>query len=109
MTQSAQASAAQLIRSDELWEGEHRVIRVGQLPVIVLRVRGEVVAFVDRCAHLGASLQDAHFAEEVLECSKHGWRYSALTGRGLNPAHVSLTKVPVEERDGWIAVGGLGG
>jgi toluene monooxygenase system ferredoxin subunit len=40
----------------------------------------------------------------VLTCSAHEWQYDARTGRGLNPANVTLPRYPVEVRNAeiWI-------
>lgn len=78
--------------------GDFRVTVVGETPVIVNRAMdGTVHAFVNRCAHRGATVRrESHGNAEVHICCYHQWTYD-LTGE--------LTGVPF--RRGVKGKGGL--
>jgi toluene monooxygenase system ferredoxin subunit len=91
---------------DDLWSGEMRGFQVAGQPVLLIHLEGKVVAFEDRCAHQRTPLSRGRLAGRVLTCATHEWQYDAVTGRGINPAAMALTALPVEIRDGaiWVDV-----
>ncbi|MBI2376490.1 MAG: Rieske (2Fe-2S) protein [Deltaproteobacteria bacterium] len=92
------------LRSEELWEGELRGLRIAGRRIVVLRVEGGAMGYEDRCAHLGLPISEGAIDGATLTCAAHGWTYCAKTGRGINPARAALAPVRVEEREGWIWV-----
>ena len=83
-------------RLSQLWEGELYGCTVEGRPVLVVRLPGRVLAFEDRCAHLGVRLSEGTLDGEVLTCSAHHQQYDACTGRGTNPRGVCLTRFALE-------------
>ena len=80
----------------------------------VVRYRGQLHAYVNRCRHLALPLDfgDAHFFDEqadALVCVQHGARYEPATGRCISGpcAGASLTRVVVEEREGAVWCGAV--
>lgn len=76
---------------------------------------GVPFALRDNCPHRGMPLSCARFDGELLECSYHGWRFEAKTGRCRkipslpNPAKVSLERIvakrfPTADQDGQVWV-----
>jgi toluene monooxygenase system ferredoxin subunit len=92
----------------ELWEGEMRGLTIAGMKVLLLRVRGEVHAYLDRCVHLGVALSEGSLADCVLTCSAHHYTYDASSGAGLNPKTTQLRvfQVVVRDRTIYVDVGG---
>ena len=90
--------------SDALWPGEMAGCVVGGESVLLANVDGTIVAFRDRCAHLGAPLSAGRFADGRIRCAAHHWEYDARTGCGINPATAALHQYPVTIREGLILV-----
>lgn len=81
----------------------------GPKPAFVVRCRGSVQAYLNRCAHVGVELdaqpgQFFDFAGLYLVCSTHGAAYIPETGYCIaGPCKgLRLTKLAVEERDGGV-------
>jgi toluene monooxygenase system ferredoxin subunit len=88
----------------DLWDGEMRACRLEDHRLLVLRHKGVVRAYEDRCAHQGVPLSEGELREGVLTCRAHCWQYDAATGQGINPAAACLKSLPVMIRDGNILV-----
>jgi toluene monooxygenase system ferredoxin subunit len=88
----------------ELWSGDLCAAKLDGVPVVVLRVGDGVHAYQDRCAHLGAPLSGGTLEGSVLTCAAHHWQYDATTGRGINPAHTCLVRLPTRLEAGMICV-----
>jgi nitrite reductase/ring-hydroxylating ferredoxin subunit len=78
-------------------------------PAFAVRYRGEVHAYLNRCAHVAMELdwQEGLFFDadgRDLLCSTHGAAYDARSGRCVGgPCNRSpLVKLRVEERDGQV-------
>ena len=100
---------------EEIGDGPARVMLFGE-PWVVVRLGGELTAFVDRCPHRFAPLSRGKIVDDVLECGYHGWRYNAAGRCTLIPALGEAGPVPagakverafgVTERYGliWLAI-----
>jgi nitrite reductase/ring-hydroxylating ferredoxin subunit len=78
-------------------------------PAFAVRYRGQVHAYLNRCAHVAMELdwQEGVFFDadgRDLLCSTHGATYDAQSGRCLGgPCNrTPLLKLRVEERDGQV-------
>ena len=78
-------------------------------PAFVIRYRGRVQAYLNRCSHVAMELdwQEGVFFDSEgrdLLCSTHGATYSASSGHCLGGpcSGTPLVKVRVEERDGNV-------
>lgn len=71
--------------------------------VLLVRAGDEVRAFENRCLHQDTPLHDGHISNGVLICPLHFWRYELHDGRLVGGA-ARLQRVPIEVRDGRIAV-----
>ncbi len=81
----------------------------GVMPAFVIRHRGKVQAYLNRCAHVSVELdaqpgQFFDFAGLYLVCATHGAAYVPETGYCIGgPCKgLRLTKVGVEEHDGGV-------
>ncbi|HEU5007104.1 MAG TPA: Rieske 2Fe-2S domain-containing protein [Jatrophihabitantaceae bacterium] len=53
---------------------------VADVPVLVARHAGHVIALADRCTHRGAPLHDGEFADGCVTCPWHGSRFALEDG-----------------------------
>lgn len=81
----------------------------GALPAFVVRYRGKVHGYVNRCAHVHVELDAQEgeffdFAGLYLVCGTHGAAYAPESGYCvIGPCKgLRLRKLPVEERDGNV-------
>jgi toluene monooxygenase system ferredoxin subunit len=91
---------------DDLWDGEMAPCSASGCKIVLVRVGETVRAYEDRCVHLGVALSEGLLEELVITCSAHHYQYDALTGRGINPRAVCLTRFPVRIEGGaiWVDV-----
>ena len=90
---------------DDLWEGEmEQYVVQGQKVLLVHAPGGEVRAFNPRCPHQDQSLADGFLEDCILVCAAHRWEFDVLTGEGVNPTGVALTRYPVKVEDGVVHV-----
>jgi nitrite reductase/ring-hydroxylating ferredoxin subunit/uncharacterized membrane protein len=88
-------------------EGELRRAEVDGLAIVLARVRGQVHALADRCAHRGGSLSEGELDGECVQCPLHGSLFSLADGsveRGPSAYPQPVYEVRVE--NGRIAVRG---
>ena len=100
--------------SEEVGERPHQVWLAGE-PWVLVRLAGEVVAFVDRCPHRLAPLSIGTVVGAELQCGYHGWRFGPSGRCAAIPAIGPTDHIPpralataawgVEERYGliWLA------
>ncbi len=80
--------------------------------LVVVRLKGEVAAFADICAHRGTMLSLGTVENDELRCAYHGWQYNAQGHCTFIPQkpelagalNARLTRYHVEERYGMIWV-----
>ncbi|MBC7631841.1 NifU family protein [Aeromicrobium sp.] len=73
---------------------------------VVVNISGQLSAFVNACAHLGNTLDDADIDVErgTLTCSWHGYCFDALSGECQTLPGAQLDQLPLRVEDGhvWI-------
>lgn len=84
---------------DAIWDGEMEAFDVGEEEVLILKVDGQVRAYGGICPHQSISLVEGELENGVLTCRAHEYQFDALTGDGVNPKGVSLTRHDVEVDD----------
>ena len=78
-------------RVNEIEEGKVKVVRVGDAPVGIAKVDGELFAFADVCTHDDGPVAEGELDEYTIECPRHGARFDIRTGRVLSlPAVVPI-------------------
>lgn len=88
-----------------LSEGEQTGVRVGEVPVLLVRRGGTVHALHDRCSHRGCRLSDGELDGNVIVCACHGSRFRLADGSvELGPATAPQPAYETRERDGTIEV-----
>ena len=89
----------------DLEAGRTRVVRAGDLELVVCRVDGAWYAFENRCPHQDFPLGDARLRGHVIECSLHGGRFDVRDGCPVRaPTRESLRLHAVHVRDGRVEV-----
>jgi nitrite reductase/ring-hydroxylating ferredoxin subunit len=82
-------------------------VEIGNVPVCVVRSRGEVMALLDECSHAEVALSDGEVDDGTVECWLHGSRFDLRTGKptGL-PATEAVPVYPVriDGDDIYVAV-----
>jgi 3-phenylpropionate/trans-cinnamate dioxygenase ferredoxin subunit len=83
--------------------GQSLAAEIDGLPVSIVRSRGLLYAFEDRCTHDGEPLDDAPVEDDQVICPRHGARFCLRTGEALTPpAYEPLRLFRVREQDGRI-------
>jgi nitrite reductase/ring-hydroxylating ferredoxin subunit len=111
--------------SEEVREAEGVLATVDGIEVGVFRVRGQLVAYENRCRHQGGpvctgavlgkleavlgpgrTIVEERFSESELHlvCPWHGWEYDLATGECAVDRKLRLRSFPVSERDGSVYV-----
>ncbi|HUJ74352.1 MAG TPA: Rieske 2Fe-2S domain-containing protein, partial [bacterium] len=58
-------------KADELAEGQLKAVRVGEIPVVLAKVQGQVYALADICTHELAYMHEGDLEGEMLVCPAH--------------------------------------
>lgn len=109
--------------SHEIPEQGRLVVDAGDMTIGVFRIDGKLVAYENRCAHMGGPVCQGLMVPRVKEkldeagaicgsefdesdmhiaCPWHGYEYSLKTGRHAAKTTIGLKSVAVEERDGEV-------
>ncbi len=92
-------------KSEELPEGERRLIEVDGIRIGVFNVDGELFAIEDRCSHDDGPLAEGAIdpAACTVECPRHGSLFDLRRGRPKTlPAYVPVDTFEVRITDGKI-------
>ena len=90
----------------EIEEGVVKVVRVGDAPIGVTKVEGELFAFADVCTHDDGPLGDGDIEGFNIVCPRHGGEFDIRTGQAVQmPAVVDIPAYPVRVVDGMIQLG----
>ncbi len=93
--------------SAELLPGETRSVWLGETPVALFNLDGQVHALHDQCSHEDYPLSDGEFdADEAsVECLLHGARFDIRDGRALcAPAYSPVARFEAKIEDGGVHV-----
>ena len=64
---------------NEIEEGRVQVVRVGDMPIGVTKVDGELFAFADVCTHDDGPVAEGELDEYIIECPRHGAKFDIRT------------------------------
>jgi nitrite reductase/ring-hydroxylating ferredoxin subunit/uncharacterized membrane protein len=89
----------------ELREGEMKRADASGVPVLLVRLAGEVCALAHTCSHLGGPLSEGKLEGEVVQCPWHGSRFNVRDGSVVDgPATFPQPCFEARVRDGQIEV-----
>jgi nitrite reductase/ring-hydroxylating ferredoxin subunit len=112
-------------RSDELKDGDRRVVSCDGTEVGVFRVDGALVAWHNECPHRQGPVCQGRIYKRVLEpvgpegtvrelaydegttnivCSWHGYEFDLKTGLNQGSGRIRLRRATLEEKDGQVYV-----
>ncbi len=90
----------------ELPNGERLFVELGDLPIVVFNIAGQIFAIGDVCTHDNGPLGDGMIEGYNVVCPRHGAEFDVRTGKSMQmPAIVDIPAYPVQVRDGNIFVG----
>jgi 3-phenylpropionate/trans-cinnamate dioxygenase ferredoxin subunit len=93
---------------EELPNGERLFVDIGDTPVVVFNIAGEIFAIGDLCTHDDGPLGDGDIEDFNVVCPRHGAEFDVRTGKAVSmPAVVDIPAFPVRVVDGMIEVGVL--
>ena len=72
-------------RLDDLPAGRPTLVEAGGARIVLVRVKDDVYACDDACAHKGGPLHEGKLAGARLACPWHGWMYDVRTGECVFP------------------------
>jgi nitrite reductase (NADH) small subunit len=89
---------------DEVPPGSLTEVVVGEEPIALANVEGELYAVQGRCLHLQGPLGHGRLDGPVLTCPWHGWQYDIRTGKNLFDLAIQLRTYEVRVEDGEIKI-----
>lgn len=92
-------------RSEDLGEGQMRLVEADGLKIGVFNVGGELLAIEDRCSHDDGPLAEGEIdpAACTVECPRHGSLFDLRSGRPKTlPAYAPVETFEVRVEDGEI-------
>jgi len=89
----------------DLAEGAAFAAKLGNRPIALYRLAGQIHALDDVCTHALALLSQGFIEDGAVECPLHGARFDIATGRCLAPpASVDLRTYAVRVADDEVYV-----
>lgn len=91
---------------EELPSGERLFIELGEDPVVILNINGDVYAIADICTHDDGPLGEGEIEDHEIICPRHGARFDIRSGDVLSlPAVKGVPSYPIRIRDGMVEIG----
>ena len=72
---------ASVAKVSEIEEGVVKVVRVGDAPIGLTKIDGELFAFADVCTHDDGPVAEGELDEYIIECPRHGAKFDIRTGK----------------------------
>jgi 3-phenylpropionate/trans-cinnamate dioxygenase ferredoxin component len=91
---------------DDLPSGERMFLEVGDEPVVIFNIAGNIYAIADVCTHDGGPLGEGELDGHQIICPRHGARFDIRDGKALTlPAVIDAPSYPIDVQDGIIYLG----
>ena len=92
--------------ASELPTGERLFVDLGDKPIVIFNIAGQMFAIGDVCTHDDGPLGDGVIEDHNIVCPRHGAEFDVRTGKVMSmPAAVDIPAYPVQVRDGTIFIG----
>lgn len=92
--------------ASELPNGERLFVDLGDKPIVIFNIAGQLFAIGDVCTHDDGPLGDGMIEGHNIVCPRHGAEFDVRTGQAVQmPAVVDIPAYPLQIRDGIIFVG----
>lgn len=90
----------------ELPNGERMFVDIGDTPIVIFNIGGQLFAIGDVCTHDDGPLGDGDVEGFNVTCPRHGAKFDVRTGKVTSmPAVEDIPAYPVQVRDGIIFLG----
>jgi 3-phenylpropionate/trans-cinnamate dioxygenase ferredoxin subunit len=100
------AEFVEIAPASELPNGERLFVEIGDKPIVIFNVAGQLFAIGDVCTHDGGPLGDGDVEGHNVVCPRHGAEFDVRTGKAMSmPAVVDIPAYPVKVMDEKIFVG----
>lgn len=94
-----------VVRSVGFGEGKFKIVRQGDLNLLVCKLGGEFYAYRNACAtEPSHALDDALFESPMLMCACHGYHYDLRRGNCVERAELHLESFPSKVEDDKVKV-----
>jgi 3-phenylpropionate/trans-cinnamate dioxygenase ferredoxin subunit len=92
--------------ASELPSGERLFVELGDKPIVIFNIAGQLFAIGDVCTHDDGPLGDGVIEGYHIVCPRHGAEFDVQTGKAVQmPAVIDIPAYPVRVRDGTVFVG----
>lgn len=92
--------------ASELPNGERLFVDVGDRPIVIFSIAGQLFAIGDVCTHDDGPLGDGTIEGFNVVCPRHGAEFDVRTGKVMQmPAVVDIPAYPLRVVEGMIQVG----
>jgi 3-phenylpropionate/trans-cinnamate dioxygenase ferredoxin subunit len=92
--------------ASELPNGERLFVELGDKPIVIFNIAGQLFAIGDVCSHDDGPLGDGVVEGHNVVCPRHGAEFDVQTGKAMAmPAVIDIPAYSVLVRDGTIFVG----
>ena len=92
--------------ASELPNGERLFVDVGDRPIVIFNIAGQLFAIGDVCTHDDGPLGDGTLEGFNVVCPRHGAEFDVRTGKVMQmPAVVDIPAYPVRVVEGMVQVG----
>jgi len=88
--------------SDQIPDGERKIIQVGDLSIGVFHHQGQWYALRNSCLHRGGPVCTGTLEGSMITCPWHGYRYEITTGQFLDDPSAKLATYHVEIHEGEV-------
>jgi 3-phenylpropionate/trans-cinnamate dioxygenase ferredoxin subunit len=90
----------------ELPNGERLFVDLGDRPIVIFNIAGQLFAIGDVCTHDDGPLGDGMIEGHNIVCPRHGGEFDVRTGQAVQmPAVIDIPAYPVQIQDGSIFIG----
>jgi len=91
---------------DDLPPGERLFIEIGEAPVVIFNIAGDIYAIADVCTHDDGPLGDGEVEDHEIICPRHGARFDIKTGEVLTlPAVKGVASYHIRVVDDMVEIG----
>jgi 3-phenylpropionate/trans-cinnamate dioxygenase ferredoxin component len=92
--------------ASELPSGERLFVELGDKPVVIFNIAGQLFAIGDVCTHDDGPLGDGLIEGHHIVCPRHGAEFDVWTGKAMQmPAVIDIPAYPVRIKGEMIFVG----
>jgi 3-phenylpropionate/trans-cinnamate dioxygenase ferredoxin subunit len=92
--------------ASELPDGERMFVDIGDAPIVIFNIAGQLFAIGDVCTHDDGPLGDGDIEGFNVVCPRHGAEFDVRTGKVTSmPAVVDIPAYPVRLVEGIIEIG----